>query len=255
MASLPVPAPGIWWCLLHLDPAAGAGGAADHPGRPRHPGADIEATAPQALIYGWMLQFLYAVVPYFAARWLLRDERARLGGNWLSLVTVNLGGVLIWASIFLIDVRGPLHAAGYVLFWSLSLLTARRAVGDRCGCDHAGRAAPWRSITGGENTMNQQTMIEHLNEAAPPPTIPSARVKLMRWATRAWRCSWRIWCATRAVIRKKLNACCETGHCRPTFGAAGCVRRLRSFSIPVRRSHPCLQIFTRSLSISRLPCC
>ena len=79
------------------------------------PGVDIEATAPQALIYGWMLQFLYAVTPYFAARWLLRDPAARLGGNWLSLVTVNLGGALIWASIFLASVRGPLHATAYVL--------------------------------------------------------------------------------------------------------------------------------------------
>jgi len=79
------------------------------------PGADIEATAPQALIYGWMGQFLFAVVPYFAARWLLRDPQARLGGNWLSLVTVNLGAVLIWASIFLAGVRGPLHAAAYIL--------------------------------------------------------------------------------------------------------------------------------------------
>lgn len=79
------------------------------------PGADIEATAPQALIYGWMGQFLFAVVPYFAARWLLRDPQARLGGNWLSLVTVNMGAVLIWASIFLAGVRGPLHAAAYIL--------------------------------------------------------------------------------------------------------------------------------------------
>lgn len=79
------------------------------------PGADIEATAPQALVYGWMAQFLYAVVPYFTARWLLHDPNARLGGNWLSLVTVNLGSVLIWASILLIGVRGPLHAAAYVL--------------------------------------------------------------------------------------------------------------------------------------------
>ncbi|MFZ2359929.1 MAG: hypothetical protein WA040_11355 [Anaerolineae bacterium] len=79
------------------------------------PGADIEATAPQALIYGWMGQLLFAVVPYFAARWLLRDPQARLGGNWLSLVTVNMGAVLIWASIFLAGVRGPLHAAAYIL--------------------------------------------------------------------------------------------------------------------------------------------
>jgi hypothetical protein len=79
------------------------------------PGVDIEATAPQALIYGWMGQFLFAVTPYFAARWLLRDPAARLGGNWLSLVTVNLGAALIWASIFLAGVRGPLHAAAYIL--------------------------------------------------------------------------------------------------------------------------------------------
>jgi cytochrome c oxidase cbb3-type subunit I len=87
------------------------------------PGADIEATAPQALIYGWMLQFLYAVAPYFTARWLLHNEKARLGGNWLSLLTVNLGGVFVWASIFLLDVRGPLHAVGYVLF-GISLIAA-----------------------------------------------------------------------------------------------------------------------------------
>lgn len=87
------------------------------------PGADIEATAPQALIYGWMLQFLYAVAPYFMARWLLHDSGARLGGNWLSLVTINLGGVLIWASIFLLDLRNPLHASGYVLF-GVSLVAA-----------------------------------------------------------------------------------------------------------------------------------
>jgi hypothetical protein len=87
------------------------------------PGADIEATAPQALIYGWMLQFLYAVTPYFTARWLLHNEKARLGGNWLSLITVNLGGIFIWASIFWLDVRDPLHALGYVLF-GISLIAA-----------------------------------------------------------------------------------------------------------------------------------
>ncbi len=87
------------------------------------PGADIEATAPQALIYGWMLQFLYAVIPYFAARWLLRHEEARLGGNWLSLLTVNMGSLLIWASIFLVDIRSPLHAVGYVLL-GISLMAA-----------------------------------------------------------------------------------------------------------------------------------
>jgi len=87
------------------------------------PGADIEATAPQALVYGWMGQFLFAVVPYLAARWLLRDPKARLGGNWLSLIAANLGSALIWASIFLIDVRSPLHAIAYVLL-GISLVAA-----------------------------------------------------------------------------------------------------------------------------------
>lgn len=87
------------------------------------PGADIEATAPQALIYGWMLQFLYAAAPYFMARWLLHDAQARLGGNWLSLVAVNLGSALVWASIFLIDLRSPLHGVAYVLL-GVSLVAA-----------------------------------------------------------------------------------------------------------------------------------
>ena len=92
-------------------------------GVPGVPGADIEATAPQALVYGWMLQFLYAAVPYFVARWLLHDRQARLGGNWLSFAAVNLGSALIWASIFLLDIRAPLHATGYVLL-ALSLVAA-----------------------------------------------------------------------------------------------------------------------------------
>ncbi|MBK8050689.1 MAG: hypothetical protein IPK16_28430 [Anaerolineales bacterium] len=70
-----------------------------------------------------MLQFLYAVAPYFLARWLLRDPDARLGGNWLSLVTVNAGGALIWASIFLVDMRSTLHGVAYLLL-GVSLLAA-----------------------------------------------------------------------------------------------------------------------------------
>ena len=86
-------------------------------------GPDVEATAPQALVYGWMLQFLYAAVPFFAARWLLHDGQARLGGNWLSLATVNLGSAAIWVSIFLVDFRGPLQGIAYGLL-GVSLVAA-----------------------------------------------------------------------------------------------------------------------------------
>jgi hypothetical protein len=92
-------------------------------GVPGIPGADVEATAPQALIYGWMLQFFYAIVPYFLARWLLGDRTAGLGGNWLSLAAVNAGSALIWASIFVVDARAPLLGTAYVLL-GVSLLAA-----------------------------------------------------------------------------------------------------------------------------------
>ncbi|MCB0135113.1 MAG: hypothetical protein KDD75_08390, partial [Caldilineaceae bacterium] len=82
-----------------------------------------EATAPQALIYGWVLQFLFAVVPYFAARWLLHAPDARLGGNWLSLLAVNGGSALIWISIFVIGYRAELQGAAYVLL-AVSLVAA-----------------------------------------------------------------------------------------------------------------------------------
>ena len=92
------------------------------------PGADIEATAPQALVYGWMGQFLFSVIPYLGARWLLRKSTAQLGGSWFSLVTVNLGAALIWASILLPVIRTPLHGTAYVLL-TAALLAAGREIG------------------------------------------------------------------------------------------------------------------------------
>jgi hypothetical protein len=88
---------------------------------PGFPGAGIEASAPQALIYGWVLQFGYAFIPYFFMRLFQPEREARLGGNWFSLIAVNLGGVFLWASIFLPDYQGALHGTAY-LFWALSMI-------------------------------------------------------------------------------------------------------------------------------------
>ncbi len=85
------------------------------------PGAGIEQNAPQALIYGWVLQFGYAFIPYFFYRLFLPGTPARLGGSWFSLVTVHLGGVFLWASIFLTSYQGFLHGIAY-LFWTLSII-------------------------------------------------------------------------------------------------------------------------------------
>lgn len=90
-------------------------------GVPGFPGAGIEQNAPQALIYGWMLQFGYAILPYFFTRIFLPDEQPRLGGNWFSLIATHVGGVLFWIGIFLADYQAILQGSAYAL-WLLSLL-------------------------------------------------------------------------------------------------------------------------------------
>jgi hypothetical protein len=81
----------------------------------------LEATTPQALIYGWVLQFGYAVVPYFFHRFFFDEETAVLGGTWLSFWLVNVGAVFLWASILIQPVRGLLHGGAYML-WVASFI-------------------------------------------------------------------------------------------------------------------------------------
>ena len=78
--------------------------------------APVEATAPQALIYGWVLQFAFAFIPYALARFWLREEQPRLGGTWLSVLFVNLGSLFIWLSIFIQSMRDPLQGAAYTFY-------------------------------------------------------------------------------------------------------------------------------------------
>lgn len=88
---------------------------------PGFPGAGVEQNAPQALIYGWVLQFGYAIIPYVLMRLLRPRQSAQLGGSWLSLITVHIGGVLLWMSIFIKQYEGMLHGSAY-LFWTISLI-------------------------------------------------------------------------------------------------------------------------------------
>jgi hypothetical protein len=81
----------------------------------------IEATAPQALIYGWVLQFGISLIPYVARHFFLKEENPQLGGCWGSLAAATLGSLLVWASIFIIPVRGALYGMGFALY-ALSLI-------------------------------------------------------------------------------------------------------------------------------------
>ncbi len=89
--------------------------------QPGFSAAGIEQTAPQVLIYGWMLQFVYALVPYLLRRAVSPDQEAELGGSWFSLAAVHLGGVFLGASILVADLSIPLLGIAYLL-WFVSLL-------------------------------------------------------------------------------------------------------------------------------------
>ncbi|MCK6577635.1 MAG: hypothetical protein L6Q98_05970 [Anaerolineae bacterium] len=88
---------------------------------PGVPGPAIEQNAPQALIYGWVLQFSYALIPLLFRRLFLPDSPPRLGGNWFSLLTVHAGALFLWAGIFAGDSLPTLHGIAYAL-WAASLL-------------------------------------------------------------------------------------------------------------------------------------
>jgi hypothetical protein len=85
------------------------------------PSGPIEATAPQALIYGWVLQFGIALIPYIARRFFLRQENPQLGGSWWSLTAATVGSLLVWTSIFLIPAQGVLYGIGFA-FYALALV-------------------------------------------------------------------------------------------------------------------------------------
>jgi hypothetical protein len=118
---------------------------------PGFPGAGIEQSAPQALIYGWVLQFGYALIPYLFRRVLLGDPASRLGGNWFSLLTVHAGGILLWAGIFVPNQQGMLHGIAYGL-WFASLLPITYEI--------------WRIVQGGvRRTEDQRALADGLLES------------------------------------------------------------------------------------------
>jgi len=84
-------------------------------------GGPIESIAPQALIYGWVLQFGIALIPYIARRFFLKEENSQLGGCWGSLASANIGSILVWASIFIAPARGILYGIGFA-FYAVALI-------------------------------------------------------------------------------------------------------------------------------------
>ena len=85
-----------------------------------------------------MLQFSYAFIPYLFSRAFRPGQPAELGGNWFSLITVHLGGISLWASIFIPAYQSVLFGAAYLL-WALSLIPIAYGL--------------WRVVSGAANAI------------------------------------------------------------------------------------------------------
>ncbi len=83
------------------------------------PVAEISGSGGPILIFGWIMQFGYALVPYLFMRFFEPDKPVRLGGTWLSLLTVHIGSVLFWVSLFFQNGEALSRALAYG-FWILS---------------------------------------------------------------------------------------------------------------------------------------
>ncbi len=93
--------------------------------------SNIEANAPQALIYGWLLQFAIALLPWFFSRSLNPDQKEhKLGGSWWSFSFVNLGALALWANIFFDSQAAFLQGLAYLL-WALSIIYLARQLWSR----------------------------------------------------------------------------------------------------------------------------
>jgi hypothetical protein len=90
-------------------------------GIPGFPINAVETIAPPMMIYGWLLQFGYGLFPYLFSRTFLPEQPARLGGNAISLIGINLGAVLILASAFLEPYAAILNAVAF-LVWTVSIV-------------------------------------------------------------------------------------------------------------------------------------
>ncbi len=88
-------------------------------------GGIVEANAPTALIYGWVLQFGIAVFPAMFAR---PNGTMRLGGSWWSLAAGHLGAVFLWVGIFAGDALSTLHGVAFAL-WVIAIVPAAMQLG------------------------------------------------------------------------------------------------------------------------------
>jgi cytochrome c oxidase cbb3-type subunit I len=91
-------------------------------------GSEVAGNGGPILIFGWVLQFTYAVLPFMLGKTSLAGRSPVLGGTWLSLAAVNAGSILYWTSLFLSSGQELLRGTAFLL-WLVSLLPFLLEVG------------------------------------------------------------------------------------------------------------------------------
>ena len=87
--------------------------------------ATIESSAPAGLVFTWVLQFWLAMLPFIFVRALFPHQQAKPGGNRVSVLAMNVGGIFYWAAILAGDLQAPLEAIAFVL-WIVAILAVVR---------------------------------------------------------------------------------------------------------------------------------
>ncbi len=94
---------------------------------PDFPVAQFEQKGGPILVYGWILQFSYALFPYLLARAVQPGGISRLGGNWFTLLTIHTGGIFFWLGLLAVDYQQIAHGIAF-LFWAISLMPILKTV-------------------------------------------------------------------------------------------------------------------------------
>lgn len=85
------------------------------------PVGEVAGNGGPILIYGWIMTFCLAVIPYFFTQVFQPNRAPALGGSWWSLVAMHLGSLLFWLGLFLPNIQTGLRAGAF-FFWFAALL-------------------------------------------------------------------------------------------------------------------------------------